>query len=704
MSERRAGPAAGTRSRAESGKNATVTTSGKSARKKANDAVGKTTTNLLPNQKSVSDFFEAVIQEPVQELYYSDSEIAGKIGQQRLKRRSKSGTLYPSLIVTEPGAPNQSSATNDCIDTSTNYTPEHLRHLKSTKDPLPSWLANSYLKLPHKSPSVNAITSLNTLNNTPTSKKDLLAFNMSITTRSPLNTVPITSSTITTYSRMNTATTTTSASATNILTSPKRIEENKSEQEPSMYAMLQNINTKLDTISEDVKDLKKDKKSTGEKLQGLQYDIEDTQEQVNQQQRELRACQDQVELLSHIVGNYSEQIQDLKTKIASFEANAKKAEIIIFGLLEQEDIENKDIVINFFSSKLKIPEDKLPQIDFAYRKGKGQARPMVVRLAKVADKGTIFTNVTNLKNQLNPNKKPYRIADHLPEQAAEEKIRQRQIYSKNNKALANKQPMEFKKGKLHINNAPYAKKAKAPDAKQLLTMDYEQIKSIAEVHIADGGMETEQGNKFVAYVATCKNLKTVRDLYLHMKRLHSAASHVTMAYRFAGQNIAYDEDFFDDGEHGAGRRLLEKLVSEEKTDIVVFIIRYYSGQHIGSKRYDIHEKLLKAALSAHSKDNLRVSKLGLRQLQASPKIRRPRQRAIRAQMPAQTAAKIPPPSIRSPVPLMFQPRFSSKTFNRFTSLPSQSSGDERWAEIGSTQSTQESDSEAKTLLPAVHSS
>ena len=50
--------------------------------------------------------------------------------------------------------------------------------------------------------------------------------------------------------------------------------------------------------------------------------------------------------------------------------------------------------------------------------------------------------------------------------------------------------MEFKKGKLYVQNAPYKKKITTPDSRQMLKMNTEEIKSVAEISLADGGSET----------------------------------------------------------------------------------------------------------------------------------------------------------------------------------------------------------------------
>ena len=60
-----------------------------------------------------------------------------------------------------------------------------------------------------------------------------------------------------------------------------------------------------------------------------------------------------------------------------------------------------------------------------------------------------------------------------------------------------------------------------------------------------------------------------------------------MAYHLAGTDKAYDEDCVDDGEIGAGHHLLDLLVKEDQMGIVVVVVWFYGGTHIGSKRHEI---------------------------------------------------------------------------------------------------------------------
>ena len=155
-----------------------------------------------------------------------------------------------------------------------------------------------------------------------------------------------------------------------------------------------------------------------------------------------------------------------------------------------------------------------------------------------------------------------------------------------NRKLADGQRMEisFKKGQLMINSVPYKKKVRAPGASELLLMDKEELGNIKELPTAGGCSETESGSKFIGYACKVSDLEDVRKAYLHIKKLHEKAHHVTMAYRLEGINKAYDEDYVDNKEYNAGRKLLDILIARNVYSTAIFMVRYYGGRAYWSKK------------------------------------------------------------------------------------------------------------------------
>ena len=89
--------------------------------------------------------------------------------------------------------------------------------------------------------------------------------------------------------------------------------------------------------------------------------------------------------------------------------------------LDEEKSESKEklyeVVNGFFANKMGI-EGTIKFVD-AYRMGKGDIRPVMIKLKHVDDKMKIFSNVSNLKGKTNTRKKLYFIQDDMTEEDAE---------------------------------------------------------------------------------------------------------------------------------------------------------------------------------------------------------------------------------------------------------------------------------------------
>ena len=137
---------------------------------------------------------------------------------------------------------------------------------------------------------------------------------------------------------------------------------------------------------------------------------------------------------------------------------------------------------------------------------------------------------------------------------------------------------------------------------------------------------------------------------------------------------------------------LNHLIKGEKFDVVLFVIRFYGGIHLGGNRYEIHKRRANNALKELQKGNTRLSKLPLKQTQDNPnkKSKKPKVHtsraktalaathpqlgnAIRVQQPRQASAGAQHQPHHQP---RFQPRFRSSTYNRFASLAQQSSAED----------------------------
>lgn len=104
---------------------------------------------------------------------------------------------------------------------------------------------------------------------------------------------------------------------------------------------------------------------------------------------------------------------------------------------------------------------------------------------------------------------------------------------------------------------------------------YQTLKSGSE------GVYKEKGSKFIAFAHPVKNEDDIKLKLDHYKKVYYDARHVCYAYRLG----YHGEDFRqnDDGEPSgtAGKPILGQLLSNELSQVLIVIIRYFGGVKLG---------------------------------------------------------------------------------------------------------------------------
>ena len=96
------------------------------------------------------------------------------------------------------------------------------------------------------------------------------------------------------------------------------------------------------------------------------------------------------------------------------------------------------------------------------------------------------------------------------------------------------------------------------------------------------GNYTERRSRFIAYAIPVQNEEEIKEILDEYKREYYNARHVCYAYMLGHER----EDFRanDDGEPSgtAGRPILGQINSNELTDILIIVVRYYGGIKLGT--------------------------------------------------------------------------------------------------------------------------
>ena len=237
-------------------------------------------------------------------------------------------------------------------------------------------------------------------------------------------------------------------------------------------------------------------------------------------------------------------------------------------------------------------------IEDVFHMGNQDIPTLAVVLQNQEEKRALLRSKSKLKGWSTNNGKPCYINSYTPTATNEKRDRLQEIFANNEEKDQednSRLQMEFVKGGLKIQNSMYRKKVTPPTLKELIDIDSERLKQIMAIPLNKGQEISTEGNRFVAFTAPAKNFQQIREMYMKMKLTFPSAKHIVCAYWIPGKEDHYCQDFHDNGEHGAGKRLLEMMKQNSITNRAIFVLRYCTDKKIGANRFTVY---LKAAASA----------------------------------------------------------------------------------------------------------
>ncbi|MDR0733975.1 MAG: YigZ family protein [Dysgonamonadaceae bacterium] len=105
---------------------------------------------------------------------------------------------------------------------------------------------------------------------------------------------------------------------------------------------------------------------------------------------------------------------------------------------------------------------------------------------------------------------------------------------------------------------------------------YKTISAISE------GYVTEQRSKFLSFALPVRTPEEAKEKIDTFRKQHYSARHVCWAYMLGAERMQFRAN--DDGEPSstAGKPLLGVINSNELTDIVIVVVRYFGGVKLGT--------------------------------------------------------------------------------------------------------------------------
>src|SRR6185312_17053277 len=95
------------------------------------------------------------------------------------------------------------------------------------------------------------------------------------------------------------------------------------------------------------------------------------------------------------------------------------------------------------------------------------------------------------------------------------------------------------------------------------------------------GIFRDRGSKFLGYAYPIKSDQDIKSLIANLKQEHPKANHHCWAMRWSTDRSVFR--VYDDGEPSgtAGRPVLNVLLSRNLTNVLVVVVRYFSGTLLG---------------------------------------------------------------------------------------------------------------------------
>ncbi len=127
-----------------------------------------------------------------------------------------------------------------------------------------------------------------------------------------------------------------------------------------------------------------------------------------------------------------------------------------------------------------------------------------------------------------------------------------------------------------------------------MTDEYRTIATTSE------GYYTEKRSKFLAFAHPVETVNEVKDIIAQYRKKYYDARHVCFAYMLGADRT--DFRINDDGEPSstAGKPILGKINSNDLTNILIVVVRYYGGVNLGTSGLIVAYREAAADAIAHA--------------------------------------------------------------------------------------------------------
>lgn len=381
------------------------------------------------------------------------------------------------------------------------------------------------------------------------------------------------------------------------------------------------LNTKLDNLAESFQTIVDRKvkpimdtlhhEETGivPKVTKIQQMSQNNLAEITALKSENQELKTKMECMVGLIQRQDAQLSILTNKMTSVISRGMENNITISGLLEDDDQQDIDLVHRFISNIMKIPVNKEDLLE-VFRLGtptlssgeENKARLVVLKTTPQMRK-VILENASSLKGKTNEKGTSYFVNLQQPDALIEKKKEIRAISKdlkekERNLSEDKKSKLSVRYNSIYIGNKIFRKPIKLPTPKELFPSQTEQ-RLIDVIKFQQSDVRRDNSSTFTAFAAHVHSMTEARRFYTKIKQLHPSADHVIAAYKLATVQ-GYNDDF----EYGAGVKILSLFDVQKIQDVITIVVRYYSGKHMGPKRFQCITEVANTAIVRLKEEDL----------------------------------------------------------------------------------------------------
>ncbi|XP_062582155.1 protein IMPACT homolog [Saccostrea cucullata] len=357
----------------------------------------------------------------------------------------------------------------------------------------------------------------------------------------------------------------------------------------SIVATIQDIKSSVETIRND---LSEGDQSVNAKLKYVSEQSESNYEDISLLRQENAQLRRELELLRSVVIRMDRKMSVIENDVTDLRSRSMRDNILIHNYPFEPNENLTTSMPATFKELLGVDVSFVRIHRNGVRPEYNSDRPVSIT-AKLTDRSKINTilNAQKLK-KIAKQPLPFFITTQQPASivSARNKVFDTadSLRSQNITVKIQKNQVILPNGSTYKDDVPFLTNADA------LLVTPEETEHLDSVEIKNSDPIKKDGSEFMAFGARVKNVDDVKKMYskVLIDPYAASADNRILVYRLSTENGTVHENYHDDSEHGAGRKMLRYMKENNINNAAFVITRWMGDAHIGPQRFSIMEQVI----------------------------------------------------------------------------------------------------------------